>query len=1790
MERQDEQAVDFDAQIEAWRRQLLDTSKRNRLINSRFGNRGVVRLYFPSFDLLWAQLVDESRSLEFPWPSSLLDPSDKPLDEYVESAVGSRTEGDAGIEEPTEKTKATLTVDEVHAIVESGQLGDDQALTTLWDKPLDNRFKRLALVASESLSEQGVHSLFMAFGFLRWYESVDSDIELISPLLLVPVNLSKGSADSCWELSPVDDEILPNYPLIELLRREFTLELPTFDDENSADDSSALASYLSQVEACIADHPRWQVDRSAGIGIFAFQKISMWMDLRKNHDTITEHPICRSMMGDRSESLSGDAHVERDQDQAYPPESSYLILDCDSSQMAAVQVAKQGAHLVLDGPPGTGKSQTIANIIADSLAEGKTVLFVSEKAAALEVVKRRLDQKKIGAFCLECHSHKSNKKAIIEELGSCLKRLPETYPPLDDQLRELQRTRDRLNSYVRALHLKVSRLSLSPFVVHGRLAQIRSTGISHVSIESPFTISQEELSEREEAIAALVKCSPIVASGGKHPWRGVRTDLYSLTLPEDLRFHFGRAAGGVAAISDAAQALSSLQFLKSEPSLDEIELALDHAEEVIALPIVPKAWALRGLAKTAEGYCSLRDMTDELRILVSGVSQYCTDRLLELDEVTLIDTGNADRALRKALPSLPRTVREQCSRLPSMIERLERLGLAAKGIVTATASISESLAIPLPDRLSVSDAETLGQRAKALAELGEVRPEWFDPTHRNKCQQLTNEAKQVSDFAAGIRGLLSDRLHSLAFAPVSRPLIENVLQHSSWFRRLGGSWRRSRQDFGALYIDPPRRARRLLDDAYQLRRYQEYAAILDTRRDALTDTCGWNGDVDFDWDGLLQRLKVISNLPSEFQNADWIEKSLGGLHHEKRRQIGSSADELLLNCDQFRRELVGLQDTVDIQSLPRTAASASNPLEHMATVILEMAVECREQHARVCQIARWLKPEQDSPIEKLDSQARILAESRVLWQRAESMANELDEVLPGAAYGFGDWESQANLGEKLVNATKRYDGHLPPEVIAAISDETVHAELGKAAEAIRTTQTQAFADSLSFLKAVFPLDSSVSTDVVLKELPARELERWLRERTSDVSRMREWVDFTVARDKMERLGLCVLRDEILAGSVPCTEAIDVYRKRFYMSWLAEAYRSEPTLRDFDLHEHSDTLDRFREVDQAWIAHGFTRVRTRLTGLAPNFDDLAANAPESSEAGVLLREANKRRRHLPIRKLFARIPNLLLKIKPCLMMSPLAVSTYLDTSELRFDVVIFDEASQVRPHDAVSAIYRGSQLIVAGDQKQLPPTNFFERLAFNDAIGSDDDEDDIGTGDFESILDICATLRMPRQRLKWHYRSRRESLIAFSNRHFYDDELITFPSIRDVEGASGVELRPVRNGRWNGAAGGGVNRAEATELAKAVMRHVKENGEQTLGVITMNQAQQMAVLEEIERLRRASRHNELFFSTEKSEPFFVKNLENVQGDERDVIFLGIGYAKNDAGVLHHNFGPLNRQGGERRLNVAVTRARESLIVFSSINADDIDLSRTNSRGAKLLRAYLDFAQRGPEALVSAVTSDGERGFDSVFEEQVARALAQHDLQVRRQIGCGGFRIDLALVHPERPGRYVLGIECDGASYHSSATARDRDRLRQEVLENLGWRIVRIWSTDWIRNPQKQIEKVLDAYRSALAAADASSPPQTRAAATFNEPVPLTRSHGNGEDELSFASIDDVPFAVIGTVMIRNIETYGAMPLDELLQATARKLGFQRTGARIRSRLLGVFKSYERNEQLVMGDDNRVRHVP
>ena len=1598
--------IDLTARIAEWREQLLDLSKRNRLINCRVGKAGALELAHPSTAVIWQTIVASGGQMEFPRKSELLGTGhadDLPLfDEGSEA-----------------QQEAQSRAAELRACLESPRLEPSHILTGFSDKALNGKLNRLALAAKTSLAEQGVNNLFLTFGLLRWFESKDSEVPILSPLLLVPARLTRSSADSEWEVSLLEEEVMSNYCLSESLRSNFGIEAPPTDDESAFDENGFLATYLQTFRSRIGPHARWEVQDRCLLGAFGFQKVAMWQDLGRNENRVRAHAVCRAVGGDDDALRHGGDGLGAPSDagsldEQAPPKDTHHILDCDSSQQLAIEAVKAGSHLVLDGPPGTGKSQTIANVIAESLAHGKTVLFVSEKAAALEVVKRRLDDAGLGDFCLELHSHKANKRDVITKLGESLRLTPERYPSQDEELAELHRLRSQLNAYARALHRRRFALNLSAYHVHGRLAHVATAPNTRCPIHDVTKVDASALAEVRQAIEALAKHEAVLFASETHPWRGCRAAFWSMDLEDDVRHHFSRLADLLEKRVQSCAALADLGFLCRQPTLADLDGAVADATRALELPEMPASWFRDDPRKVAAGYGALHGYAARFAAARQQLRAFRNEAIRDHDTKQLDRALAPDEWLGRVEPHPCSGLKSTRQHLASIADELKAVGERVR-LLEGAADYALGFLHRVHDlqagTITLDSFGRIAAAATTLSQLGRTDPAWFDaPTRKELRERASDFAHQFEQIAAE-RDVLSRKFTEAAFGPEATEVLAEVRGFNSFLRRMLPSWRRCRLRFMALYQVPlPKSPAAILADAAKLYAHRARVEAYRNAGRPYARVLRWSEGTDFDWSALLaelgrvDQLQALSPVPEPLAHLLSVE---GGVD----RSSAAAAAAALTSAQQaVRQALARLEHVYRVRGDGTASHPATMPLGRLRGFLHDAEGAVRQRCRELDAVARLVKEGMDVPLQQLREQFDLLGEARELHDKVRAIARALDPgIVVTDELSGTEWAREAELAGRVVHAL-RGRWPLPGHVLRVMIDPATRAAVQSAVEASIASKTEALAESLSAVQKLFDFEQNVSVGIIPADADVGQLVGWLRAQAAQVDSLHDWLQFCAAKVRLENFALNTILREMVEGAVPPKLAAAAFLKRFYRAWLDAASATEPALAGFRLDEHETLVERFRAVDQGIIDRSYERVRARL--LADTTLRLDGwDAPASSERGLLLREVNKRRRHLPLRQLFKQIPSLLLKLKPCMMMSPLAVSTFLDTDLLTFDLVIFDEASQVRPHDAICAIYRGKQLLVAGDQQQLPPTNFFERTggAIDTDEAEQEDEQEHSTRDFESILDVCVTLRIPRRRLRWHYRSRRESLIAFSNHHFYDGELVTFPSCLDVHGDSGVRLEYVPGGRWQGGTSGGVNAVEAQRTAALVVEHAKRHPHQSLGVITMNQAQQLQVYEELAKLRRMTPGGDEFFSEGNNEPFFVKNLENVQGDERDVMILTINYAKNAAsGTLSHNFGPLNKVGGERRLNVAITRARSRQIVVSSIRADDIDLSRTASNGARLLRSYLDFAERGPDALASEIQDNGDRDFDSEFEREVAHALAQQGLDVRRQVGCGSYRIDLAVL--------------------------------------------------------------------------------------------------------------------------------------------------------------------------------------
>jgi very-short-patch-repair endonuclease len=708
--------------------------------------------------------------------------------------------------------------------------------------------------------------------------------------------------------------------------------------------------------------------------------------------------------------------------------------------------------------------------------------------------------------------------------------------------------------------------------------------------------------------------------------------------------------------------------------------------------------------------------------------------------------------------------------------------------------------------------------------------------------------------------------------------------------------------------------------------------------------------------------------------------------------------------------------------------------------------------------------------------------------------------------------------------------------------------------------------------------------------------------------LKRWTLWCQVRRRAVNAGLAEWITTLQSGELSTAELPDRFRLGYARWWIPRVVDNDSVLRTFESFSHEDAIADFCALDDLARATAASRAKQSIAHDLP----LPEGVARKSELGLLRHQMGLKRPSKSIREVISGLSDSFGRLAPCLLMSPLSIAQYLPPEHPPFDVVIFDEASQITTWDAVGAIARGQQTIIVGDPKQLPPTNFFGR--------SDDESEDESIEDYdkdlESILDEAKASGLPVLQLNWHYRSRHESLIAFSNWNYYDNKLVTFPAAESAD--RGVSFRLLPEAVYDRGKSR-TNRAEAEAIVRDAVERMKrelelpEDKRLTFGVITFNSQQQSLIQDFLDQAQRDEPELDWFFADERIEPTVVKNLENVQGDERDVMFFSVTFGKDASGrEIPLTFGALNRDGGERRLNVAVTRTRQELVVYSSFRADQLKAERSKARGVRDLKAFLEYAEKGPEALIARI--EGSVGdFESPLEEAVAATLTDRGWQVTPQVGVSGFRIDLGIVHPDRPGAYLAGVECDGATYHSSAVARDRDKTRQQVLENLGWNIQRVWSPEWWYDAATAIDRLhtkltglLDADRQIDSTevesmeddeiefaeflvlnpdeADSPSGPVRKeplfahnAADDSHSRAVYRRTQLDDESNNQNSFFDSSYDEHLRSMALRVLAQESPIREDLLARQVARAHGFNRTGSNIRARILELLDAVFATEE-------------
>lgn len=1521
----------IDIRIDKWKKRLLDLGKRNRLINYRETKRSNIKIVSPDLADLYTSLVLNGNDLEFPYPT------DENYDDSDEESYGIVLKGDLETNRSIKEQQKTLR--------------------NLRDK------------AKTAIEEQGVNILYLSFGFLKWKESLDSEQIITSPIILVPVMLTLEAISSPFVLSLHDDEIVVNPTLIYKLENDFGINLPEFDDHE--DD---IMEYLGRIHE-IATKNQWKVTFETSLSLLSFLKINMYKDLDKNKEMIEAHPVIKALSGDITQVKTlSEEYDNYDHDNKTRPIDTYQIMDADSSQQDAILYSKKGISFVLQGPPGTGKSQTITNIIAEILADGKKVLFVSEKLAALEVVHKRLSQAGIADFCLTLHSHKANKKEVLNELGRTLSmnRIKVQDEALY-QLELLQNQRDKLNRYNTELHTPCQPLNKSIYDINGKLARLYETPDVIFPIEDVGDTTPEKLNRYIYLLNELSKTIGKMSEDyALNPWRSCNVPNVPHELRHDIETYLRRLVPKITALSESYDSINKGLDLDRKSSITGTNELIEILELSAKSPKVPVTWIyeedISPLVEQAETY---RNLKVEYQSLITELSVRYNEGFFDLPAgIMLQELGSSlndvKRYINKETFHSDSEIISSVKDVIILLEKfIEKLSIAK----SAGVSISEKFAMKQTNNIVslISVYELLGYM------LSRPKPteEWFEADKFGVVKKLFAETKEVhSQLDAAIKSLTSRYDREILTIDYSSMLKRFKTEYASVFRVFKKSYRSDKNTIRALANDMPKK----IDDALiisvlnELKEIADKNAWIGDNKELITNLLGshYMGD-HTDWSMLEKAIGNFDAIVAYFSSEQLPQKVrefllAGGANNEEIKSLYDNL-ALVVNSDIMssinRVFLTSLKaDYLELTELQQVMENTLEILKILKDIYDKMIMYCRQG---------MTFEEAIGNITKLD---RLQAIDRSIDAQSESLKTNYQFLFNGINT---DWDTilhSLTWTSDLKKLNAKYA--LSRSFIERICTDTI--STAAAADGMRILQ-QKFSDISEewnwYINLFDDKDEFLKAD--LHALLIR-VKRCL----NSIYSLEEWIDFRRWREECKKEGMSEYIEKIETMKIDRILIVDAFLKRFYRLWLDVVMRNYPAVNSFRRRSQEDTIKEFDKLDLTQLALARSRVKERLISRLP---DLNRATSAVDEVGVLKRELNKQRKIMPLRKLFKAIPNLLLTLKPCLMMSPLSVSLFLEAENYNFDVVIFDEASQVCTEDAIGAIMRGTQVVIAGDSKQLPPTSFFAATTSDGDYDTEDyNEDEYEDADaFESILDESVTV-LPERTLRWHYRSRHEHLIAFSNAKIYNYDLITFPSHMDKVPDNGVEYIYVANGVYDrGGKKNNIN--EAKKVAELVFEHIKKFPNRSLGVVTFSGAQQQAVETAIRQLRLQNQQFESFFSEDKEESFFVKNLENVQGDERDTIIFSIGYAKDHNGVMYMNFGPLSRDGGYRRLNVAITRAKYNVKLIGSIHPTDIKVENINSEGVKMLRSYIEFALNGAEILQRELSYSDTVELDSPFEETV-----------------------------------------------------------------------------------------------------------------------------------------------------------------------------------------------------------------
>lgn len=1641
--------IDLATELNRFRERLLDLSNRNPLLNYRTSRVRTLEVVDELPDQVFHRLVNDGKSFRFK-PQTEQTAEEPALALAVHAASSLESEV---VDNATGFESAAINGD---IPVDDGRHTDDRLQTSLTPERLESVLKSMSREATSAIEETGVNYLFLAVGMLGWREQKDSTKEHRAPLILIPVAIDRffdgrsGKYEFCitWR----GDELQYNLCLAKRLEKDFSIRLPEHDGEQIPEE------YFREVERAIYTKSDWEVKRELLLGFFSFQKLLMYVDLEPttwvDRGKLTEASIAGQIM------VGGDGGggtclyaPDYDIDKSEEARKIAVVTDADSSQHSALCDIASGRNLVIEGPPGTGKSQTITNVIGAAIREGKTVLFVAEKLAALKVVSDRLERLGLEKFCLELHSD-GGPRQVFESLKGRMNSGFDRPQRLESIRSDLERRQQTIGQYLAACSRPTGPYAEPLYEMMWRTIELRARGIRSAR-QATFdpNVDRSQFDENALLLESFVEVLKEVKNPRQNPWWGFwatrvnpnHCEPVEEILKELLQLsEYVKQSVGSMESECGEGLLGWLQQHSPEnfSQFSQLASAADH---------LPKR---EGLAVFLS-----REIRNEVRATLARLNQ-ASELIAESNSYLIGERAEAERVaptiaetVKKCIPAVLHSTNWQSlqkvkARLMSLIASIDRVRELATALESQQLGSVRTLG-------EYTQAEFIYRllRHPAAALVSPLPSSIFLASAQKTIEQGKSESKKLLDNQEVLGKAF--QLERLPDAEQLQTLTTKLRPHvGRWWSFLSREFRAAKKElFGFCRSGIGKTVEAWVSNLETLEDYYAAKKKFAERADLKDMLGGLFSGSDTDWAKATQLLQ-------------WAATAMGrGLDHSAAVRLLAARTATTFGP----RQLIQAREQLAAELLQPVVA---NTLGIGTSVEAASLAEVRtradylvEQSRTLSEAASVFHLPGDLTLSELAQRADVVSRGGRLRDAINSeAANTLGGWLHGMDTNLAAVTAAVDWVEALTKLT------LPN----AAADRLVESGTGdscrrivehfqKVREACEKWPSVRgrladFGDLDDDWLRLFSMDSG---HVAAPDLLATLL--------GTIDDLPEWSALCRVLARCEEENLASFTTLTINGQLDIDRLPDCYRLTVFEHAVESSLWKTDALKNFSRQSLEKAREHYRELDRQLL--NFTRIEIahEVSFRKSPSGNSKGRVAEFTEMGLIRHEVQKQRRHCRIRDLLLRAGQAVQALKPCMMMSPLSVAQYLAPEGIQFDLVIMDEASQIKPEDALGTLLRAKQIVVVGDPKQLPPTSFFDRTE-EDVT----DEEATPLDNAESVLEVAMKTFQPVRRLRWHYRSQHESLIHFSNDRFYDQDLVVFPSATTDSSRLGIRHHFVDEASFVGS----CNITEARAVAAAIVEHARRFPDESLGVGTFNLKQRDCISEILDKMceQDSSAREAVDRLNENHDRLFIKNLESLQGDERDVIFISYTYGPDpDSGKVMNRFGPITGNYGWRRLNVLITRARRRVEIFSSMKSSDINGGPDKSFGVNAMKDYLEFAKVG--RLPDRGMSSG-REPDSPFEVAVSRIITRMGLQVVPQVGVAGYFLDLGVLRPGSQGDFLLGIECDGAAYHSAKSARDRDRLREEVIRMRGWNLHRIWSTDWFLNQKHEEERLVQAIRQCL----------------------------------------------------------------------------------------------------------------